>query len=250
MVSLKACRREDSRKYVVGSRQGGEASRKYVVGSREGEEKKSLPTTYCLLPTKKTQPAERKSLPTTYCLLSTKKTQTAERKSCYLLPNEQGIALVIALMISLAVMVLIISTLYFVTQSTSMSGAGKRYATASEAADGAVEVMKDAVNLILVGEPVDSLPIADNDPPCLLNAVFSDDQSCTTTLTLPGTVGDFNASIVIMRLYSSPIPGGRIEFARAGGGAPTTAIYYRINTIVTGKGGTRAETSALYRYSG
>jgi len=170
--------------------------------------------------------------------------------STYLLPTEQGIALVIALMISLAVMVLIISTLYFVTQSASMSGAGKRYATASEAADGAVEVMKDAVNLILAGEPVNSLPIADNDPPCLLNAVFSDDQSCTTTLTLPGTVGDFNASIVIMRLYSSPIPGGRIEFARAGGGAPTTAIYYRINTIVTGKGGTRAETSALYQYSG
>lgn len=170
--------------------------------------------------------------------------------TCYLRPTEKGIALVIALMISLAVMVLIISTLYFVTQSASMSGAGKRYATASEAADGAVEVMKDAVNLILAGEPVDSLPIADNDPPCLLNAVFSDNQSCTTTLTLPGKVGDFNASIVIMRLYSSSIPGGRIEFARAGGGAPTTAIYYRINTIVTGKGGTRAETSALYRYAG
>ena len=233
MVSLKACRREDSREYVVGSRKA-EDSREHVVGSREGEEKKSLPTTCYLLPTQKTQTAERNPLPTT----------------CYLLPTEQGIALVIALMISLAVMVLIISTLYFVTQSASMSGAGKRYATASEAADGAVEVMKDAVNLILVGEPVDSLPIADNDPPCLLNAVFSDDQSCTTTLTLPGTVGDFNASIVIMRLYSSPIPGGRIEFARAGGGAPTTAIYYRINTIVTGKGGTRAETSALYRYAG
>lgn len=177
---------------------------------------------------------QQKSLPTTY----------------YLLPTEQGIALVIALMISLAVMILIISTLYFVIQSTSMSGAGKRYATASEAADGAVEVMKDAVNLVLLGEPVDALPISDNDPPCLLNAVFSDNLSCTTTLTLPGTVGDFNASIVIMRLYSSPIPGGRIEFARAGGGAPTTAIYYLINTVVTGQGGTRAETTALYRYAG
>ena len=170
--------------------------------------------------------------------------------TCYLLPTEQGIALVSALMISLAVMILILSTLYFVTQSTSMSGAGKRYATASEAADGAVEVMKDAVNLILAGESAGSLPIADNDPPCLLDAVFSDNLSCTTTLTLPGTVDDFNASIIIMRLYSAPIPGGRIEFARAGGGAPTTAIYYRINTIVTGTGGTRAETSALYRFAG
>jgi len=188
--------------------------RKSVVGSREGEEKKSLPTT------------------------------------CYLLPTEQGIALVVALMISLAVMILIISTLYFVTQSAGMSGAGKRYATASEAADGAVEVMKDAVNLILLGEPVDALPIADDDPPCLLNAIFSDNLSCTTTLTLPGAVDDFNASIVIMRLYSMPIPGGRIEFARAGGGAPATAAYYLINTVVTGQGGTRAETTALYQYAG
>jgi hypothetical protein len=189
-------------------------SRKHVAGSREGAEQTSLPT------------------------------------SSYLLSTEKGIALVIALMISLAVMILIMSTLYFVTQSTGMSGAGKRYATASEAADGAVEVMKDAVNLILLGEPVDALPLTDSDPPCLLDAVFSDNQSCTATLTLPGTVGDFSASIVIMRLYSSPIPGGRIEFARTGGGAPTTAIYYRINTIVTGKGGTRAETTALYRYAG
>jgi len=206
--------REDSREYVAGSRQGGEDSRKQVVGSRKVEEPPPLSTTN------------------------------------YLLSTNKGIALIIALMISLAVMILIMSTLYFVTQSASMSGAGKRYATASEAADGAVEVMKDAVNVVLLGEPVDALPISDSDPPCLLNAVFSDNLSCTTTLTLPGTVGDFNASIVIMRLYSSPIPGGRLEFARAGGGAPTTAIYYLINTVVTDQGGTRAETTALYRYAG
>ena len=50
MVSLKACRREDSREYVVGSRKA-EDSREHVVGSREGEEKKSLPATYSLLST-------------------------------------------------------------------------------------------------------------------------------------------------------------------------------------------------------
>jgi hypothetical protein len=144
--------------------------------------------------------------------------------------NERGIALIMALIIGLAVLALATGIIYFVIQSTGMSGAGKRYATASEAADGAVEVMKDSINLILMGESVSALPIVDGSS-CLTNAIFTDNQSCTTTLTLPGIGGDYNATIGIMRLYSSAIPGGRIEFARAGGGAPTTAIYKRINNV-------------------
>lgn len=164
--------------------------------------------------------------------------------------NESGIALVMALIIGLAVLALATGIIYFVIQSTGMSGAGKRYATASEAADGAVEVMKDSINLVMMGESVSLLPLVDSSPPCLVDAIFTDNQRCTNTLTLPGVVGNYNATIVLTRLYSSAIPGGRIEFSRAGGGAPTTAIYYRINTVVTGPNGTRAETSALYRFTG
>ena len=164
--------------------------------------------------------------------------------------EERGVALVAALMISLSVMLLIVSTVYFVLHSTSMSGAGKRYVTASEAADGAVEVMKDSIHLIIMGEPVSSLPIVDSSPPCLVDSVLSEQTSCTTSLTLPGSslFSDYNAQITVMRLYASWLPGSRLEFARAGGGAPTTAVYFRINTVVKGPGGTRAETSALYRY--
>jgi len=165
--------------------------------------------------------------------------------------NDKGIALVSALLISLAVMLLVMSTLYFVTQATNMSGAGKRYSTASEAADGAVEVMKDAVNLIMMGEPVSSLPIQDASPPCLLDSVlFDENTDCKTTLTMPGTgfFDDYKASMTVTRLYTTALPGSRAEFARAGGGAPTTAVYFRINTVVTGAGSTRAETTALYRY--
>ena len=164
--------------------------------------------------------------------------------------EERGVALVAALMISLSVMLLIVSTVYFVLHSTSISGAGKRYATASEAADGAVEVMKDTINLIIMGETVSSLPIVDPSSPCLVDSVLNEQISCTTTLTLPGSslFSDYNAQITVMRLYASWLPGSRLEFARAGGGAPTTAVYFRINTIVKGPGSTRAETSALYRY--
>lgn len=164
------------------------------------------------------------------------------------LQNERGIALVISLMISLVVMLTIIGVLYFIIQSTTMSGAGKRYATAAEAADGAVEVMKDAVNLIMVGEPISTLPIVDDTPPCLLNAVLTENQICTTTINLPGTVSGFTATVVLERLYSSTLSGGRLEFAR-GGGAPTTGVYYRINTVVAGASGTSAETTALYRFT-
>jgi hypothetical protein len=173
---------------------------------------------------------------TTYCLLST---------------DLRGVALVAALVITLAVSVFIIGTLYVVTQSTMMSGAGKRYATASEAADGSIEVMKASIQLIASGEPVTSLPIVDSNPACLVDAVlFKENEPCTTTLTLPASdfFSSYSANITVTRLYASPLPGNRLEFPKSGGGPSSTALYYRINAIVTGQGGTRAETTALYRY--
>jgi len=168
-----------------------------------------------------------------------------------LLSTNRGIALVAALVITLAVSVLIIGTLYVVTQSTIMSGAGKRYATVSEAADGSIQVMKDAIQLIAKGEPVSSLPIVDANPACLVDSIlFNENVGCTTTLTLPGSdiFSSYSANITVTRLYASPLPGSRLEFPKPSGGPPSTAIYYRISAIVTGPGGTRAETSALYRY--
>jgi hypothetical protein len=182
--------------------------------------------------------------------LSAGKRKDSLSATCCLLSTDKGIALVMALVISLAVSLLIISTVYFIIQSTNMSGAGKRYATASEAADGAVEVMKDAVNLILMGESVSSLPIVDASTPCLLNSIFNENESCTITLALPGSglFTRYSANITVMRLYSSSLPGSRLEFAKSENGGPTTAIYFRINTVVTGPVGTRAETTALYRH--
>jgi hypothetical protein len=201
------------------------------MGSSEACVKKN-----CRKHTVNSKQFEEDSLSTVYCNLST----------------DKGVALVIALVISLAVTLLILSTGYFIIRSTGMSGAGKRYTTASEAADGAVEVMKDGINLIMMGEPVSSLPVVDASPPCILNAVLNENVSCTASLNLSGTnlFDTFQANITVTRLYASPLPGSRIEFARAGGGAPSTAVYFRIETMVTGPGGTRAETAALYRFTG
>jgi len=200
----------------------------------------------------KTKIERFKYLFTDYSLLSTNRNGIEGLSADYsLLSTNRGIALVAALVITLAVSVLIIGTLYVVTQSTIMSGAGKRYATVSEAADGSIQVMKDAIQLITKGESVSSLPIVDAKPSCLVDSVlFNENVSCTTTLTLPGSdiFSSYSANITVTRLYASPLPGSRLEFPKPSGGPPSTAIYYRISAIVTGPGGTRAETSALYRY--
>jgi hypothetical protein len=190
--------------------------------------------------------SRRKSRQNAACSGEAKEEDSSISTTHRILPTDKGVALVMALVISLAVSLLIISTIYFIIQSTNISGAGKRYATASEAADGSVEVMKDAVSLILMGEPVSSLPIVDAAAPCLVDSVLNENESCTVALTLPGDglFTRYSASLTVTRLFTSPA-GSRVEFARAGSG---DAVYFRINTVVTGPAGARAETTALYRH--
>lgn len=170
----------------------------------------------------------------------------------YRLPStDRGVALVAALVVTLAVALFITGTLYVVTHSTIMSGTGMRYSTASEAADGSIEIMKSVIRLVAQGEPVTSLPINGSPPACLLEAVlFGENIPCTVRITLPGTglLSSYEVSATVTRLYSSPLPGSRLEFPKSGFMPPSVAIYYRIDAIVTGAGGARAETSALYRY--
>lgn len=176
----------------------------------------------------------------------------AEHRRSFLarmLRNEKGVALVMALIISLGIMVLVTGVLYFTFQSTRMSGAGKRYSTAEEAADGAVEIIKDAIIKTQRTEPIPSI-INEPDPPCFINATLTRFATCDTTITLPGEVNTYTAKASIQNLFRVTIPGSRLEFARAGGAA-ATAVYYRIIIIVEDQyGNASAENSILYRYTG
>lgn len=170
--------------------------------------------------------------------------------------NNKGVALIVALLISVAIMALVAGVLYFLNQSTGMSGAGKRYATASEAADGAVNVMKDSINLVMWGESISALPISTgncSEGYAISNAVLNNNATCSTTINLPSALGgNYTATVTITRLYSITLPGGRLEFARSASGVSSTAIFYRITATVTGTGadGSVAENSALYRFTG
>lgn len=171
--------------------------------------------------------------------------------------NEKGVALIVALLMAVAIMALVAGVLYFLNQSTSMSGAGKRYATAAEAADGAVNVMKDSINLIMWGESISALPIATGNCSAqtydISYAVINNNAPCGTTINLPSSLGgSYTADVTVTRLYSITLPGGRSEFARSAGGVSSTAIFYRITATVRGTGSDNsvAENSALYRFTG
>ncbi len=159
--------------------------------------------------------------------------------------SKNGVALVTALVISLVVMVLISGTIYFLVISTGISGAGKRYSTAEEAADGAVQVMEDVINLLMIGDKIENLPISDNSS-CLVKSIVAGDIECTVSLILPDTeiFKYYHADIAVKRLYSVQSPGSDLDFTKSKG----SSVFYRINTVATGPDGTKAETTVLYRY--
>lgn len=176
----------------------------------------------------------------------------------YFLNNQRGIALITALLVSVAIMALITGTLLMVNRSTQISGVGKAYSTAEEAADGAVNILKDAVNLAMWGEPMAA--VFPDDGACgsgstainLDAAALLDGSVCVTTIDLAGTGLNtrYTATVTLERLYSVIPPGSRLEFARSAGGASGAMIFFRITTKVVGPNNTTAENSVLYRFAG
>jgi hypothetical protein len=176
----------------------------------------------------------------------------------HVLSNQRGIALVMALLISAAIMAMIFGTLILIDRSTEISGAGRVYGTAEEAADGAVNIMKDAINLAMWGEPMASVfPSAGacgsgSSVATLDAAALLDGSVCVTSINLTGTGLNtrYTATVTLERLYSVIPPGARLEFSRAAGGASSALIFFRITTRVVGPNNTTAENSVLYRFAG
>lgn len=167
--------------------------------------------------------------------------------------NQSGIALVMALLVSVAIMALITGTLLMIDRSTQVSGAGKVYNTAEEAADGAVNILKDSINLAMWGETITtrvSNTCTSGTATTLTAATLVDGSTCVTSIILPGTMDNYDATVTLERLYSVIPPGARLEFSRASGGASSALIFFRITTKVVGPNGTTAENSVLYRFAG
>jgi len=168
------------------------------------------------------------------------------------LASEGGIALVFALIMSLAIMAMAAGVLYFVNQSTQISGAGKNYATASEAADGAVNLMKDVINLTLRADPdlADLLTQTWEDPPACIataeavlnNDTWDETNPCLATVDMGN---GFIANVSLAHLYRLGF--GTVEFASSTG-TGSSAVFYKISVQVTGPNNASADSSMLYRF--
>lgn len=167
---------------------------------------------------------------------------------------EKGIALVMALIIALVAFLVVATTLYLVTQSASMSGAGKIYESAEEAGDGSMDVMRNYIREVNKESTLPQVFTTANGQcqgqsytlrDVIANLVQAD---CNVSLMLPGVSGAFTSTITVRRLYAKRPPGSRIVFAEIAGPASKVAVFYRIVTRVEGPNNTVAENVAVYRY--
>ncbi len=159
------------------------------------------------------------------------------------LHREAGVALVTALLITLIVFLLVGSVWYATMRATRMSA--PFYADACAAADGSVQMAKDAINQAIVGEPVSTL-FSSAFATCLQANVFTVNAPCTSQLTLPGTVGNFTARVTLTPIFQGGVRLATKRFPPVPIGN-TNAVFYRIVTLVTGPGNTQCENAVVYR---
>jgi hypothetical protein len=82
-----------------------------------------------------------------------------------ILSNERGVALVTAMMLTLISLAIVLAALYFITQQTQLSAAGKRYRTALDAAHGGVEVFtKEVIPQLFNGYSTGQISASFNGP--------------------------------------------------------------------------------------
>jgi hypothetical protein len=121
-MDLSEVYKQESRQHVANSK----GSRQQTAYSRQGKTNGFLSTVYSLLSTKK-----KNSLSTTYRLLST----------------DQGIALVMVLILSAIALAIMAGLIYMLTTGTQISGMEKRYKTALEAGIGGADVIYQFIGM-------------------------------------------------------------------------------------------------------
>lgn len=169
--------------------------------------------------------------------------------------KESGIALVMALVITVVVMMLIASLTYLFTKGFQTNIINRKFSTVYEAANGGVEYTTGVMNSYLGGTtPADIGNIS--------GAALSDVANCTTTNTatiIARTAdGNYEITTTIQCLGNKAIPGygGALRFppppAIIGGGTGSMATKYIFYSIVseateTPSSANVGHTEAIYR---
>ena len=168
------------------------------------------------------------------------------------LGNQRGAAMVLALLVSAAVLAVSVGVMEMSDRSTEISGAGKGYRTVDEAADGSINVIQDTIHYRINGEPMPQNLIVDNldgTGNCFDQAIIVANQACNVRLKLPSTLGGhFTANVQVEKLDSQIKEGGRIEFPPSNTGAGNNLVtFYRISATAVGPKNVRAEKTVFYR---
>lgn len=200
-----------------------------------------------------------------------------------LLNNQQGFALVTALMLTLITLTIVTSMLYLITRNVQVSGSQKRYRNVLEASYGGSEiVLKDVIPLILQGNTMTE--IADEFPsdmnilspsgitslvtklslptskwPSTYNQTFNPKTSADITFNVPGTsaASTYNvyAKIVDSKEGNTDLSGLQLEGAGVAEAASVVTPQhfpnvYRVEVLAERpvKTSEQAEVSVLYAY--
>jgi len=194
------------------------------------------------------------------------------------LENKEGVALMMALILSVIALAIVSALLYFVVQSTEISGFQKRYRTAHEAAKGSIELItKEIISGTIGGDPLSSmdqyrglLKVNPAQDTCfsskLIGPVADWHASCDKSMD-PKNVPDVTLSFPPFTAYGKivdTVPGNtdtsghdeldaNISVVRSGSGLFTPPHYpYMYRIEVLGERETnpdeRAQFSVLYAY--
>jgi Tfp pilus assembly protein PilX len=162
--------------------------------------------------------------------------------------GNRGIALLLAIIITLVVFLLVASTLYVVTQGTKISGPRKVYITACEASDGAVQMAKDAIEQNFANQQVGPALLSFTTGTSLSTTVNTDGSASSTTVSLPGEVGNYTTTLTIRRLYTRALTGSTIEFPPKAFTGKNVAVFFRIDAITTGANSVSCTNAVMYRH--
>jgi len=172
--------------------------------------------------------------------------------------KESGIALVMALVITLVVLMLISSLTYFFTKGFQTNIINRKFSTVYEAANGGVEYTTGVVNASLQNQalPGDfgSYNVSDT---VMLDIVKCTDRSTTATITANTADGNYRITSQIKCLAIKGIPGkgGALRFPPppSGGGIAESGQNYYFYSIITeaketsGTEKNIGRTEAIYR---
>lgn len=170
--------------------------------------------------------------------------------------KESGIALVMALIITIVVLMMISGLTYLFTRGFQTNIINRQFSSVYEAANGGVEYSTGVIFSYLSGAAPANVGGISVTPPATLEGIITSCMSDPATITTKTADGNYTITTTIRCLGSKPLPGygGALKFppppSMSGGGigGPSKYLFYSIISDATETGSAViGKTEAIYR---